>query len=86
MFLGQKNVLFRLVPSGVNTDLAKRDKHGILGDRQAKKLPQRGSFLWWRAEARFSPLGAVYKMLTAASTSSCVSVWPSCAFTTMLLW
>ena len=34
----------------------------------------------------FVPLGAVYRMLTAASTSSCVSVWPSCAFTTMLLW
>ena len=38
-------MLFRLVPSGVNTDLAKRDKHGIFGVRQAKKLPQRGSFL-----------------------------------------
>ncbi len=34
----------------------------------------------------FVPLGAVYRMLTAASTSSCVSVWPSCAFTVMLLW
>ena len=32
-------------------------KHGGSRRSSGKKLPQRGSFLWWRAEARFSPLG-----------------------------
>ena len=87
MFLGQKNVLFRLVPRGVKTDFAKQGKHGVCGYSSSKSPPQQGEgFGWWRAEACFTPLGAVYRMLTTASTSSCVSAWPSCAFTVMLLW
>ena len=72
-------------PGGLQTSAAVMDTARVTSN-PTPALPQRGSFLWWRAEARFLPLGAVYRMLTAASTSSCVSVWPSCAFTTMLLW
>ena len=72
-------------PGGLQTSAAVMDTARVASN-PSPALPQRGSFLWWRAEARFLPLGAVYRMLTAASTSSCVSVWPSCAFTTMLLW